>query len=190
MCSCAHWLKRQRRLRTLPAVEVVYIESESKDDPADVPAVTRAMDARRGACRARRQPGGVAGRGRVARGLPRPRQPVARAARPLPASRGAALAWHGDGRRDLALRLSRLALRGGRPLQPRAADAIAWSARNGGVDNPILGEDRAVVESQSGAVPDDDSEISVATDAPSIAFRRWYHRELMKKTGAVPAALD
>jgi len=62
---------------------------------------------------------------------------------------------------------------------PEGTDAIAWSRRNASVDNPILSEDRAVVESQSGEVPDDDSEISVATDAPSIAFRRWYHHELL-----------
>jgi phenylpropionate dioxygenase-like ring-hydroxylating dioxygenase large terminal subunit len=67
---------------------------------------------------------------------------------------------------------------------PPGTDAISWSRRNAGVDNPILGEDRGVVESQEGEVPDDNSqEISVATDAPSIAFRRWYHRELGRETG-------
>jgi phenylpropionate dioxygenase-like ring-hydroxylating dioxygenase large terminal subunit len=73
---------------------------------------------------------------------------------------------------------------------PPGTDAIAWSRRNAGVDSPILSEDRAIVESQSGAIPDDDSEVSVATDAPSIAFRRWYHRELMGKPGAMRPALD
>jgi phenylpropionate dioxygenase-like ring-hydroxylating dioxygenase large terminal subunit len=62
---------------------------------------------------------------------------------------------------------------------PPGTDAVAWSRRGEDVDSPILSEDRAVVESQHGPVPDDDSEISVATDAPSVAFRRWYHRELM-----------
>lgn len=58
---------------------------------------------------------------------------------------------------------------------PEGVDALAWARRNAGVDSPILSEDREVVESQPGEVPPDDSEISVATDAPSIAFRRWYH---------------
>lgn len=57
---------------------------------------------------------------------------------------------------------------------PAGTDALAWSRRNAGVDSPILSEDRAVVESQPGPVPDE-GEISVATDAPSVAFRRWYH---------------
>jgi phenylpropionate dioxygenase-like ring-hydroxylating dioxygenase large terminal subunit len=57
---------------------------------------------------------------------------------------------------------------------PEGADALAWSRRNAGVDNPILSEDRAVVESQPGPVPGDDGEASVATDAASLAFRRWY----------------
>lgn len=63
---------------------------------------------------------------------------------------------------------------------PPGEDARAWSQRAAGLDNPILAEDRSVVETQPGAVPGDDAEISVATDAPSIAFRRWYH-------AAVPA---
>jgi phenylpropionate dioxygenase-like ring-hydroxylating dioxygenase large terminal subunit len=66
-----------------------------------------------------------------------------------------------------------------RPLAPDT-DAIDWSRRNAGTDNVILGEDRAVVESQTGPVPDPGAEISVATDAPSIAFRRWYE-QLMRE---------
>jgi phenylpropionate dioxygenase-like ring-hydroxylating dioxygenase large terminal subunit len=58
---------------------------------------------------------------------------------------------------------------------PRGTDALAWSRRAARVDSPILEEDRAVVESQVGEVPPDGQELSVATDAPSIAFRRWYH---------------
>ncbi len=63
-----------------------------------------------------------------------------------------------------------------RRLSP-GADAAAWSARAASVDNTILDEDRVVVESQAGPV-DDAAEISVATDAPAIAFRRWY-REML-----------
>jgi phenylpropionate dioxygenase-like ring-hydroxylating dioxygenase large terminal subunit len=60
---------------------------------------------------------------------------------------------------------------------PPGADAAAWSARAASVDNTILDEDRMVVESQTGPVADE-AEISVATDAPSVAFRRW-HREML-----------
>ena len=65
---------------------------------------------------------------------------------------------------------------------PPGADAAAWSARAAGVDNTILDEDRVVVESQAGSV-EDDSEISVATDAPSVAFRRW-HRAMLRAGAA------
>lgn len=60
---------------------------------------------------------------------------------------------------------------------PPGADATAWSARAASIDNTILDEDRVVVESQQGPV-DDATEISVATDAPAVAFRRW-HREML-----------
>jgi phenylpropionate dioxygenase-like ring-hydroxylating dioxygenase large terminal subunit len=63
---------------------------------------------------------------------------------------------------------------------PPGADAAAWSARAASVDNTILDEDRMVVESQTGPVADE-AEISVATDAPSVAFRRW-HREMLAGT--------
>lgn len=61
---------------------------------------------------------------------------------------------------------------------PPGADPALYSARAAAVDNTILDEDRAVVESQQGPV-DDEQEISVATDAPAVVFRRW-HRELLK----------
>lgn len=64
---------------------------------------------------------------------------------------------------------------------PEGTDALAWSRRNAGVDSPILSEDRAVVESQAGAVPADGSELSVATDAPSVAFRRWYREAVGRR---------
>ena len=61
---------------------------------------------------------------------------------------------------------------------PPGVDAAAFSARAATVDNTILDEDRMVVESQQGPV-DDSQEISVATDAPAVAFRRW-HQEMLK----------
>jgi phenylpropionate dioxygenase-like ring-hydroxylating dioxygenase large terminal subunit len=61
---------------------------------------------------------------------------------------------------------------------PPGVDAAAYSARAATVDNTILDEDRMVVESQQGPV-DDSQEISVATDAPAVAFRRW-HQEMLK----------
>lgn len=45
------------------------------------------------------------------------------------------------------------------------------------MDHTILDDDRLIVESQQGPV-DDALEISVATDAPAVAFRRW-HREML-----------
>jgi phenylpropionate dioxygenase-like ring-hydroxylating dioxygenase large terminal subunit len=60
---------------------------------------------------------------------------------------------------------------------PPGVDGLAFSARAATVDNTILDEDRMVVESQQGPV-DDEREISVATDAPAVAFRRW-HREML-----------
>jgi phenylpropionate dioxygenase-like ring-hydroxylating dioxygenase large terminal subunit len=41
-------------------------------------------------------------------------------------------------------------------------------------DHPILDEDRIVVESQSGDILSNPQEISVASDGPALAFRRWY----------------
>ncbi|MBN8280027.1 MAG: aromatic ring-hydroxylating dioxygenase subunit alpha [Gammaproteobacteria bacterium] len=55
---------------------------------------------------------------------------------------------------------------------PPGMDLAAWNARAAAVDHTILDEDRVVVESQAGPV-DDAGEISVGTDAPSVAFRRW-----------------
>lgn len=47
----------------------------------------------------------------------------------------------------------------------------------------ILREDRAVVESsQPPEVPHPSEEKSVALDAPTLVFRRWYHRELEPRT--------
>jgi phenylpropionate dioxygenase-like ring-hydroxylating dioxygenase large terminal subunit len=63
---------------------------------------------------------------------------------------------------------------------PPGTDAAAWSARAASIDNTILDEDRAVVETQAGPV-DGGTEISVGTDAPSVAFRRW-HQEMLNPT--------
>lgn len=56
----------------------------------------------------------------------------------------------------------------------------------------ILREDRAVVESsQPPEVPHPSEEKSVALDAPTLVFRRWYHRELgprRRQKVDVPAA--
>lgn len=60
---------------------------------------------------------------------------------------------------------------------PAGADPAAFTARAASVDHTILDEDRIVVESQAGPA-DDLGEISVATDAPAVAFRRW-HREML-----------
>jgi phenylpropionate dioxygenase-like ring-hydroxylating dioxygenase large terminal subunit len=46
----------------------------------------------------------------------------------------------------------------------------------------IVGEDRAIVESSlPTAVPPPGDEVSVATDAPTLFFRRWYLRELASR---------
>ncbi|MEO7386119.1 MAG: aromatic ring-hydroxylating dioxygenase subunit alpha [Gammaproteobacteria bacterium] len=60
---------------------------------------------------------------------------------------------------------------------PAGADPVAFTARAATVDHTILDEDRVVVESQVGPV-DEAGEISVATDAPAVAFRRWYRAML------------
>jgi phenylpropionate dioxygenase-like ring-hydroxylating dioxygenase large terminal subunit len=53
----------------------------------------------------------------------------------------------------------------------------------------IVREDRAIVESsQPAEVPPAGEEASVATDAPTLHFRRYYHRELAKSAaGLLPA---
>jgi phenylpropionate dioxygenase-like ring-hydroxylating dioxygenase large terminal subunit len=66
---------------------------------------------------------------------------------------------------------------------PAGADPAAWSARAASVDHVILDEDRLIVESQHGPV-DDAAETSVSTDAPSVAFRRWY-RDMLASAGAL-----
>jgi phenylpropionate dioxygenase-like ring-hydroxylating dioxygenase large terminal subunit len=59
---------------------------------------------------------------------------------------------------------------------PPGEDPVSWSQRAAAVDHHILDEDRLIVESQPGDVADADNEISVATDAPTVHFRRWYRR--------------
>lgn len=63
---------------------------------------------------------------------------------------------------------------------PHGQEAEQHAGAAGGADHPILDEDRMIVESQPGDVCTGDEEISVATDAPSIAFRRWYRDEVLR----------
>lgn len=57
----------------------------------------------------------------------------------------------------------------------------AAADRAASIDHPILDEDRAIVESQHGPVPSSDGqEMSVGTDAASIAFRRWLETAVRK----------
>ena len=62
-----------------------------------------------------------------------------------------------------------------------AEDEESYSRRASGADHRILDEDRAIVESQHGDVLSDRAEISVATDEPTLVFRRWY-RNLVSDT--------
>jgi len=64
---------------------------------------------------------------------------------------------------------------------PPGTSTVQFAERAAQVDHTILEEDRLVVESQPGAV-DCPEEISVASDGPSLAFRRWY-RELVAGGG-------
>ncbi|NND35743.1 MAG: aromatic ring-hydroxylating dioxygenase subunit alpha [Gammaproteobacteria bacterium] len=61
-----------------------------------------------------------------------------------------------------------------------AADGPSYSRHASGTDHRILDEDRGIVESQAGDVLSDPMEISVATDKPTLVFRRWY-RELLEQ---------
>ncbi len=45
--------------------------------------------------------------------------------------------------------------------------------------NPVLGEDRMIVEAQTDAIRTDGSEVSVPTDGPTVAFRRWYREAVL-----------
>jgi phenylpropionate dioxygenase-like ring-hydroxylating dioxygenase large terminal subunit len=64
-----------------------------------------------------------------------------------------------------------------RPLPP-GEDPVAWAERAANIDHMILNEDRLIVESQPGDVALAGDEISVATDAPTVEFRRWYHKHV------------
>ncbi|MFW2404161.1 MAG: Rieske 2Fe-2S domain-containing protein [Gammaproteobacteria bacterium] len=61
-----------------------------------------------------------------------------------------------------------------------AEDGPGYSRHASGTDHRILDEDRGIVESQTGDVLSDATEISVATDQPTLLFRRWY-RELLEQ---------
>lgn len=59
-----------------------------------------------------------------------------------------------------------------------AEDINSYSRHASGTDNRILDEDKVIVESQQGDVLSDPDEISVATDKPTLLFRRWYKNVL------------
>ena len=61
-------------------------------------------------------------------------------------------------------------------------DLETYLQRARGADHTILNEDRRIVESQSGDVLSEPAEISVATDEPSVAFRRFF-RDMLKTEG-------
>ncbi len=63
---------------------------------------------------------------------------------------------------------------------PQGHDQADWEARAAGIDHQILDEDRLIVESQPGDIADATDEISVATDAPTVRFRRWYHQHVLR----------
>jgi phenylpropionate dioxygenase-like ring-hydroxylating dioxygenase large terminal subunit len=64
-----------------------------------------------------------------------------------------------------------------------SAEALTNYTRHAsGTDHRILEEDRRIVESQTGDVLSDSAEISVATDRPTLVFRRWYADLLQLKT--------
>lgn len=70
---------------------------------------------------------------------------------------------------------------------PPGMDGSDYAARSLNGDHTILDEDRAIVESQPpGPVPDE-GEASVATDAPTVFFRRWY-RDLLAGAPAILSA--
>jgi phenylpropionate dioxygenase-like ring-hydroxylating dioxygenase large terminal subunit len=58
------------------------------------------------------------------------------------------------------------------------SDVDSYSRHASGTDHRILDEDRAIVESQHGDVLSDPTEISVATDGPTLLFRDWYRNLL------------
>ena len=71
---------------------------------------------------------------------------------------------------------------------PPGEDPVQWSKRAAAIDHHILDEDRLIVESQPGDVAEADHEISVATDAPTVHFRRWYRRLLAGRPAAADSA--
>jgi phenylpropionate dioxygenase-like ring-hydroxylating dioxygenase large terminal subunit len=60
-----------------------------------------------------------------------------------------------------------------------AEDIASYSRHASGTDNRILDEDRRIVETQCGDVLSDPTEISVATDKPTLVFRNWYAAMLL-----------
>lgn len=67
---------------------------------------------------------------------------------------------------------------------PADVDTASYAEDAADVDHVILDEDRSIVESQSGDVLAGPDEVSVATDQPSVQFRRWY-RQLVRGSRTV-----
>ena len=62
---------------------------------------------------------------------------------------------------------------------PEGAELSEWQKAHEAAGNPVLGEDRMIVEAQTGAIRTDGSEVSVPTDGPTVAFRRWYREAVL-----------
>ena len=53
---------------------------------------------------------------------------------------------------------------------PEGAELSEWQKAHEAAGNPVLGEDRMIVEAQTGAIRTDGSEVSVPTDDPPSRF--------------------
>ena len=77
------------------------------------------------------------------------------------------------------------------PINPRQTRFMQVILPNPGVDqtnfdfNKLIApaaEDRVVIESQIGEVPNTTGECNVPTDEPSLRFRRWYYRTVKNRS--------
>ena len=66
---------------------------------------------------------------------------------------------------------------------PPGMDCHGYAKESEGSENPVLAEDKIVVESQTGPVDLIGEERSVQSDAPTVAFRAWY-RSLLQESKA------
>lgn len=62
---------------------------------------------------------------------------------------------------------------------PRGVRQVDWERAHAADSHQVLDEDRHIVEAQPGPVALDGSERSVPSDAPTLAFRRWYRRHVV-----------